>query len=119
MKNQISIFKFSNSQIFKLVEMKLIEVLIKPIVTEKSNKLSDAKRTFAFRVNRKANKLEIKKAVESFYGVNVTEVNTVVVPGKSKNRFTKSGFISGTKPAYKKAYVKVAEGESIDLYANI
>jgi large subunit ribosomal protein L23 len=99
--------------------MKLVEVLIKPIVTEKSNKLSDAKRTFAFRVNRKANKLEIKKAVESFYGVNVTEVNTVVVPGKSKNRFTKSGFISGVKPAYKKAYVKVAEGETIDLYANI
>jgi large subunit ribosomal protein L23 len=43
----------------------------------------------------------------------------VVVPGKSKNRFTKSGFISGVKPAYKKAYVKVAEGETIDLYANI
>jgi large subunit ribosomal protein L23 len=61
--------------------MKLIEVLIKPIVTEKSNKMADAKRTFAFRVNRKANKLEIIKAVESFYGVNVTEVNTVVVPG--------------------------------------
>ena len=99
--------------------MKLAEVLIKPIVTEKSNKLTDASRTFAFRVARKANKLEIKKAVESFYGVTVTEVNTVVVPGKAKNRFTKSGFISGVKPAYKKAYVKVAEGESIDLYANI
>ena len=99
--------------------MKLTEVLIKPIVTEKSNKLSDAKRTYAFRVNRKANKLEIKKAIEEFYGVTVTEVNTIVVPGKSKSRFTKSGFISGIKPAYKKAYVKVAEGESIDLYANI
>jgi len=99
--------------------MKLSEVLIKPIVTEKSNKLSEARRTYSFRVARKANKLEIKKAVEEFYGVNVTEVNTVVVPGKAKSRFTKAGFISGVKPAYKKAYVTVAEGETIDLYANI
>lgn len=99
--------------------MKLAEVLIKPIVTEKSNKLSDARRTYAFRVNRKANKLEIKKAVEGFYGVNVIDVNTVVVPGKAKSRFTKAGFISGVKPAYKKAYVTVSEGETIDLYANI
>ncbi|NII28312.1 50S ribosomal protein L23 [Pseudoflavitalea sp. X16] len=99
--------------------MKLAEVLIKPIVTEKSNKLSDKSRTYAFRVSRKANKLEIKKAVEGFYSVNVIDVNTVVVPGKAKSRFTKAGFISGVKPAYKKAYVTVAEGEAIDLYANI
>lgn len=99
--------------------MKLSEVLIKPIITEKSNKLTDAKRTYAFRVARKANKLEIKKAVEDFYGVTVTEVNTLVVPGKSKSRFTKSGFISGVKPAYKKAFVKVGENETIDLYGNI
>ncbi len=99
--------------------MKLVEVLIKPIVTEKSNKLSDSRRTYAFRVNRKANKLEIKKAVQEFYGVNVIDVNTVVVPGKAKSRFTKAGFISGVKPAYKKAYVTVADGETIDLYANI
>lgn len=99
--------------------MKLSEVLVKPIVTEKSNKLTDARRTYAFRVNRKANKLEIKKAVQDFYGVNVIDVNTIVVPGKAKNRFTKAGFISGVKPAYKKAYVTVAEGETIDLYGNI
>lgn len=99
--------------------MKLSEVLIKPIVTEKSNKLTDKSRTYSFRVGRKANKLEIKKAVEEFYGVTVTEVNTVVVPGKTKSRFTKAGFISGVKPAYKKAYVKVAEGDTIDLYSNI
>ena len=99
--------------------MKLSEVLVKPIVTEKSNKLSDTRRTYAFRIDRKANKLEVKKAVEEFYGVTVTEVNTVVVPGKAKSKFTKAGFISGRKPAYKKAYVKVAEGETIDLYSNI
>ena len=99
--------------------MKLSAVLVKPIVTEKSNKLTDKGRTYAFRVDRKANKLEVKKAVEEFYGVTVTEVNTVVVPGKAKTKFTKAGFISGRKPAYKKAYVKVAEGETIDLYSNI
>ena len=99
--------------------MKLSEILAKPIVTEKSNKLTDKRRTFAFRVNRRANKLEIKKAVEEFYGVNVTDVNTVVVPSKAKSKFTKAGFISGRKAGYKKAYVTVAEGENIDLYANI
>lgn len=99
--------------------MKLSEILVKPIVTEKSNKLTDKRRTFAFRVNRRANKLEIKKAVEEFYGVNVTDVNTVVVPSKAKSKFTKAGFISGRKAGYKKAYVTVAEGENIDLYANI
>lgn len=99
--------------------MKLSEVLIKPIVTEKSNKLTDVRRTYAFRVDRKANKLEIKKAIEEFYGVNVKDVNTVVVPGKTKTKFTKAGFISGRKPAFKKAYVTVAEGETIDLYANV
>jgi large subunit ribosomal protein L23 len=99
--------------------MKLSAVLVKPIVTEKSNKLSDNKRTYAFKIDRKANKLEVKKAVEDFYGVTVVEVNTVVVPAKTKSKFTKAGFISGRKPAYKKAYVKVAEGETIDLYSNI
>ena len=99
--------------------MKLSEVLIKPIVTEKSNKLTDVRRTYAFRVDRKANKLEIKRAIEGFYGVNVIDVNTVVVPGKSKTKYTKAGFISGRKPAFKKAYVTVAEGENIDLYGNV
>ena len=99
--------------------MKLAEVLVKPIVTEKSNSLTDKSRTYAFRVNRKANKIEIKKAVEDFYGVSVTDVRTIIVPGKHKSRFTKAGFINGVKPKYKKAYVTVAEGESIDLYSNI
>ncbi len=99
--------------------MKLTEVLIKPILTEKANNQQEKLRRYAFKVSRKANKLEIKKAVESFYGVSVVDVNTVVVPGKNKTRFTKAGFIQGVKPAYKKAYITVAEGETIDLYANI
>ncbi len=96
--------------------MKLSEVLIKPILTEKANAQQESLRRFAFKVARKANKLEIKKAIETFYGVTVVDVNTSVIPGKNKTRFTKAGFIKGRKPAYKKALVTVAEGETIDLY---
>ncbi|NCT94494.1 MAG: 50S ribosomal protein L23 [Chitinophagaceae bacterium] len=99
--------------------MKLTEVLIKPILTEKANSQQEKLRRYAFKVNRKANKLEIKKAIEEFYGVSVVDVNTAVVPGKNKTRYTKAGFIQGMKSAYKKALVTVAEGETIDLYANI
>jgi large subunit ribosomal protein L23 len=99
--------------------MILSEVLIKPILTEKANAQQEKLRRYAFKVNRKANKLEIKKAIQDFYGVTVIDVNTAVVPGKSKTRFTKAGYIKGQKPAYKKALVTVAEGESIDLYSTI
>lgn len=99
--------------------MNLSEVLIKPILTEKANSQQEKLRRYAFKVARKANKLEIKKAIESFYNVSVVGVNTSVVPGKNKSRFTKAGVVNGRKPAYKKAYVTVAEGESIDLYSNI
>jgi len=99
--------------------MKLSEVLVKPILTEKANAQQEKLRRYAFRVNRKANKLEIKKAVEDFYGVSVINVNTSVVPGKNKTRFTKAGYVQGRKPAFKKALVTVAEGETIDLYAAI
>lgn len=99
--------------------MQLAEVLIKPILTEKANAQQEKLKRYAFKVNRKANKLEIKKAVEEFYGVSVIDVNTLVAPGKNKTRFTKAGFIKGVRPAYKKALVTVAEGDTIDLYANI
>lgn len=99
--------------------MKVSEILIKPILTEKANAQQEKLRRYAFKVAKKANKLEIKKAIESFYGVTVTAVNTVVSPAKDKSRFTKAGIISGRKPSYKKAYVTVAEGETIDLYSSI
>ncbi|MES2775823.1 MAG: 50S ribosomal protein L23 [Bacteroidota bacterium] len=99
--------------------MKLTDVLIKPILTEKVNKQTEKFRRYTFIVDRKANKLEIKKAVEEFYGVSVVDVNTLVIPAKAKNRQTKSGVISGRKPAKKKAMVQVAEGEEINLYGEI
>jgi large subunit ribosomal protein L23 len=73
---------------------------------------------YTFRVDKRANKLEIKNAVEQFYGVKVTDVRTMVVPGKNKTRYTKAGFLQGVKPSYKKAIVTLAEGDTIDLFAN-
>ncbi len=99
--------------------MKLSDVLIKPVLSEKVNKQTEKSNRYAFIVGRKANKLEIKKAVEQFYGVQVKEVNTAVMPGKAKSRNTKAGVVSGRKPAKKKAYVTVAEGETIDLYGTV
>lgn len=99
--------------------MKLSDVLIKPILSEKINKQSEKLNRYAFIVGRKANKLEIKKAVEEFYGVQVKEVNTAVIPGKAKSKYTKAGLLVGRKSAKKKAYVTVAEGETIDLYGTV
>ncbi len=99
--------------------MKLSDVLIKPILSEKANKQTEKMNRYSFVVDRKANKLEIKKAVELFYGVQVEEVNTMVMPSKLKARYTKSGFLVGRKPAKKKAVVTVAQGESIELYGGI
>lgn len=99
--------------------MKLSEVLIKPILSEKVNMQTEKMNRYAFVVNRKANKLEIKKAVESFYGISVINVNTTVMPGKAKSRNTKAGVVSGRKSAKKKAFVTVASGETIDLYGTV
>jgi large subunit ribosomal protein L23 len=96
--------------------MKLSDVLIKPILSEKANKQSEKMNRYTFVVDRKANKLEIKKAVEQFYGVQVEDVNTAVMPSKLKSKYTKAGYIVGRKPAKKKAVVTVAEGETIDIY---
>jgi large subunit ribosomal protein L23 len=99
--------------------MTLSEILIKPVLTEKANQQGEKLRCYAFKVDRTANKLEIKKAIEAFYGVTVVDVNTMVIPGKRKMRQTKTGLVKGQKRAYKKALITVAEGETIDLYANI
>lgn len=99
--------------------MKLSDVLLRPVLSEKVNKQTEKHNRYTFIVDRKANKLEIKKAVESFYGIQVTEVNTLVMPSKVKSRNTKAGLVTGRKSAKKKAVVTVAEGESIDLYGNV
>jgi len=96
-----------------------MNVLIKPIVTEKMTAQGEDMNRYGFVVDRRANKLEIKKAVEDLYNVKVSEVNTMRYPGKRKQRYTKSGISVGRTPAYKKAVVTLAEGEAIDFYSNI
>lgn len=94
-------------------------VIIKPVITEKATKLSEKRNTYTFRVNKEANKLEIKKAVEKLYNVHVEDVGTATNPGKAKIRQTKQGIARGLKPSYKKAYVTVKNGESIDFYGTV
>lgn len=96
-----------------------VDILVKPIITEKMNKLSEKLNRYGFVVERGANKIQIKKAVEVMYGVSVKSVNTMVAPGKAKSRNTKKGLVTGVKPAYKKAVVTLAQGETIDFYSNI
>lgn len=96
-----------------------MDILVKPLVTEKMTQLSERFHRYGFVVDRKATKPQIKKAVESLYSVNVESVNTLIHGGKVKSRYTKGGVISGKSPAYKKAIVTLAEGQSIDFYSNI
>ncbi|MDV3308145.1 MAG: 50S ribosomal protein L23 [Cyclobacteriaceae bacterium] len=95
-----------------------MSVLKKPLVTEKVSALNEKGR-YGFIVDIKANKVEIRKAVEKLYGVNVKSVNTMNVMGKVKARYTKTGLQIGRRPNYKKAIVTLAEGEVIDFYSNV
>ncbi len=96
-----------------------MSILIKPIITEKATAEAEAKNRYGFVVNPKANKIEIKKAVQAAYGVSVTAVRTMNVRPDRKTKFTKTGVQTGKTSAYKKAIVQVAEGDTIDFYNNI
>ena len=95
------------------------EILIKPAISEKSQTLSEDLSKYVFEVHKKANKIQIKNAVEKMYGVNVKVVNTAILPGKSKVRQTKTGIAKGQTSSVKKAFVTLADGEAIDFYDNI
>lgn len=96
-----------------------MEIMIKPIVTEKATAISEKLNRYTFRVSPDANKAQIKNLVQSLYGVKVVSVNTANFDGKRKSRYTKAGLLRGKVAAFKKAYVTVAEGETIDFYSNI
>ena len=96
--------------------MKKADILIKPLITEKITELGEKFNKYGFVVDRRANKLEIKGAVEDMYGVTVKGVNTTIIPGKAKVRYTKRGFSRGQTKAYKKAIITLAEGEVIDFF---
>ncbi len=94
-------------------------ILIKPVITEKADRLTDRLKQYTFIVARDANKIEIQKAVETRFNVAVESVNTLILPAKAKNRLTRTGYLRGFKPAYKKAVVTLAEGEEIDFFGDI
>ena len=96
-----------------------MEILVKPLVTEKMTDMSERFNRYGFVVDRRASKPEIKKAVESLYDVKVETVNTMIYGGKNKSRFTKGGVITGKTNTFKKAIVTLVEGDSIDFYSNI
>lgn len=95
-------------------------ILIKPIISEKSEILSGSLGQYSFIVNKKANKIEIKKAVEAMYPeVKVARVNTTIMPAKSKSRNTRAGILKGRISSYKKAFVTLAEGSEIDFFGEV
>jgi large subunit ribosomal protein L23 len=92
------------------------QILIKTVVSEKAELLSENQEQYTFVVNSSANKIEVRNAIESRYGVTVESVNTMNMPGKSKNRSTKSGVLRGRVAGFKKAVVTLIEGDTIELY---
>ena len=96
-----------------------MSIIKKPIITEKMTNDTELFNRYAFVVDRKANKIQIKKAVEEQYDVVVDSVRTMVCIGKKRVRGTKSGMIQGRTSTYKKAIVTLVEGDSIDFYSNI
>ncbi len=94
-------------------------IIIKPIVTEKMTQLGEKLNRYGFKVQKSANKIEIKQAVEAMYNVTVEEVNTLIMGPKLKSRSTKGGVVKGKTSAFKKAIITVKQGEVIDFYSNI
>lgn len=117
----------------------MMNIIVKPLISEKMTRLAEAaanpvqtriqrnkgiaaapaQNRYGFVVDKRANKIQIKNAVEEFYNVKVVDVNTMNYSGKLKSRYTKAGFLTGRTNAFKKAIVTLAEGDAIDFYANI
>jgi large subunit ribosomal protein L23 len=96
-----------------------MQIILKPIISEKMTDAGVKQVRYGFFVQKKANKLQIKKAVEELYSVQVKTVNTMNYDGHFKSRGTRSGVQTGRTAAYKKAIITLAEGETIDFYSNI
>ena len=96
-----------------------MDITIQPLITEKATQLTERLHRYTFRVSPEANKNQIKQLVESLYGVKVVSVNTAVVRGKNKSRWTKSGLLRGKTSAYKKAFITLADGQEINFFDNI
>jgi large subunit ribosomal protein L23 len=93
-----------------------MSIIIKPVISEKANYLTDLRGSYSFLVNPKANKIQIKKAVEAAYGVKVADVNTMIYAPKVSSKYTKKGLQVGKTNKLKKAVIKLAEGEVIYIF---
>lgn len=96
-----------------------MDILIKPLLTEKMTVQGEKLNRYGFIVDTRANKIQIKDAVEAQYNVVVTDVNTSNYMGKVKSRYTKSGMLVGRTNNFKKAIVTLKAGDTIDFYSNI
>jgi len=96
-----------------------MDIIFKPIITEKMTILGEKMNRYGFIVDKRANKIQIKEAVEELYDVTVTAVNTMNYGGKSRMRYTKTAIVRGRTKSYKKAIITLAEGDQIDFYSNI
>lgn len=96
-----------------------MSLILRPVITEKATNDSELNNRYAFYVDPKANKIEIKKAIQSMYDVEVVAVKTMIYAPKVKTKYTKSGYQVGATNKLKKAIVEIAEGQEIDLYGNI
>ncbi len=96
-----------------------MNILIKPIISEKMQAVTEKFNRYGFIVDRKASKTQIKHAIEEIYGVKVERINTLIQRGKSTTRHTKAGMIQGQKNTFKKAIVFVSKEDKIDIYSNI
>lgn len=92
---------------------KYYDIIKAPIITEQSSKMIETENSYTFKVDKKANKIEIKKAIEEIFNVKVVRVNTINVLPK----FKRMGKYEGYKSAYKKAIVKLADGQKIDKFS--
>ena len=96
-----------------------MDILKKPLLTEKATQLTEKLNRYTFKVDHRANKLQIKTAIEQMYGVTIIRVNTMKYAGKLKSRNTKGGMVSGRAATYKKAIITLKDGETIDFYNSI
>jgi len=96
-----------------------MDIIVRPLVTEKMNQMGNTLNKYGFMVHKEATKLQIKREVEKLYNVKVADINTIVQRGKRISRYTKTGILKGRKSSYKKAIVTLAEGHKIDFYSNI
>jgi large subunit ribosomal protein L23 len=94
-------------------------IIIKPLLTEKITKGTEKFNRYGFYVATKANKLQIKNAVEKMYNVTVTGISTMNTPGKVKSRMRRTGVQRARVGKFKKAVVELKQGDAIDFYSNI